>query len=557
MDRCVACNCDKFSRVESIFQSVENDEKTDELGDWLSGKRVHGEGNGTGIAVTIDSKQHTAICPGKLQAAVVVLNAIRDACRIYIEPASATPNKQNNDIASSRKSPEIASKSNEVAASEDSFPPLVSTDSACNLLVGRKKGKPKLIRQPDEMPTYENSFPALSPANMDKEPTILVARKKRDDGVAADRRKTKAKKKVTPITISSSSAFAQPSFRDNKLDGNISVLPSQETTVLTIEESSALRSDGRGTTVATEPLVISPSRNFPESLPLDPDRLRRLATIYSTILRANLAPFILQEIHLLVRLISLNEHNRSTRKVQLDLPYAEIFQSENSCVQFAAQVFTSVERIIIYTGDETVRLLAALPGIQRNCPQLHGTLVKIAKADSALLLESGEKALGSSEKSAHLTLPFDHGRDSRHNYKSAEQNKLYKEREETRDAFLHQLRTFQDMRGKLMDPEQSHKVKCSIESASRMITSRISAENMKWFVDLFCDLLLQIGLTPLSETDTEIIKQIGNRKKVHVSIGRYSAIRLTTVSHHWLAIASEIYEFTHVKQKQRQTAYQY
>jgi len=31
-------------------------------------------------------------------------------------------------------------------------------------------------------------------------------------------------------------------------------------------------------------------------------------------------------------------------------------------------------------------------------------------------------------------------------------------------------------------------------------------------------LLLQIGLTPVSETDTEIIKQIGDRKKVHVSL---------------------------------------
>lgn len=537
MARCVACSCDKFSRVESILQSVENDKQTEELGGWLSGRRDDGQGNGTGetpsISVTIDSKQHIArerICPGTLQAAVVVLNAIRDACRMYIEPAWASPNKPNTGIASSKQSPAIASKSNELA-SQDSFPPLVSTESTCNFLVGRKKGQPKLIRHPDNMPTYENSFPALSPANADKEPTILVARKKskgKDDGFAIDRRNAKAKKKITPITISSSSAFAQPSFRNNKIEGNISVLPSQETTVLTIEESSALRislprnGDGRGTTVTTEPLVTSPSRNLPQCVPFDPDRLRRLATIYSTILKANLAPFMLQEIHLLVRLISLNERNRSTRKAQLDLPYAEIFQSENSCVRFAAQVFTSVERIIICTGDETVRLLATLPGIQRNCPQLHGALVKIAKADSGLLLESGEKTLGSSN-SAHLTLPFDHGRDSRHNYKSVEQNKLYKEREETRDAFLHQLRTFQDMRGKLMDPEQSHKVKCSIESASRMITSRISAENMKWFVDLFCDLLLQIGLTPLSETDTEIIKQIGDRKKVHKLHSRFTS----------------------------------
>ena len=543
MARCVACSCDKFGRVESILQSVENDEQTEELDAWLSGKQddrrgLHPQGNGTGekttpsSSVTIDSKQHIVrerICPGTLRAAIVVLNAIRDACRLYIEPASASPNKPSNDIASSKKSPAIASKSNEVTC-EVSFPPLVSAESTCatNLLVGRKKCKPKVIRHPSEMPTYENPFPALSPANLDKQPTILVARKKskgKNDGVATDRRNVKEKKKITPITISTLSAFAQPSFRNNKIEGNISVLPSQETTVLTIEESSALRvslpmngDNGRGTAVATEPLMTSPSRNLPQCVPFDPDRLRRLATIYSTILNANLVPFMLQEIHLLVRLISLNERNSSTRTVQLDLPYGEIFQSESSCVRFAAQVFTSMERIIINTGDETVGLLATLPGIRRNCPQLHGTLVKIAKADSVLLLESGEKTLGSSAKSAHLTLPFEHGRDSRHNYKSVEQNKLYKEREETRDAFLHQLRTFQDMRGKLMDPEQSHKVKCSIESASRMLTSRISAENMTWFVDLFCDLLLQIGLTPVSETDTEIIKQIGDRKKVHVSL---------------------------------------
>eukprot|EP00985_Skeletonema_marinoi_P033578 scaffold41656_cov226-Skeletonema_marinoi.AAC.1 len=63
---------------------------------------------------------------------------------------------------------------------------------------------------------------------------------------------------------------------------------------------------------------------------------------------------------------------------------------------------------------------------------------------ATLIFETGQKALGSDSKTPHLTLPFDYERDSRHNYRSLDLSRLFKEREELRDSFLYQLRAFQE-----------------------------------------------------------------------------------------------------------------
>ena len=142
--------------------------------------------------------------------------------------------------------------------------------------------------------------------------------------------------------------------------------------------------------------------------------------------------------------------------------------------------------------------------------------VIIDAGKSALLFDTDRKALGHNTNTPHLTLPFDHARDSRHNYRSAQMNLIFKQREELRDSFLFQLREFQDIRGRLMEQEQTEKNIVSLQHASKEILSSISPGNTLWFVNFVCDLLLQTGLAPITETDSEVLR-IGDNKRLQVS----------------------------------------
>jgi hypothetical protein len=149
---------------------------------------------------------------------------------------------------------------------------------------------------------------------------------------------------------------------------------------------------------------------------------------------------------------------------------------------------------------------------------------------SALIFDADRKALGHTTNTPHLTLPFDHARDSRHNYRSAQLNMIFKEREELRDSFLFQLRGFQDIRGRLMEQEQVEKSIVSLQHASREILSNVSPGNTFWFVNFVCDLLLQTGLAPISETDSEVLRQIGDKKRLQVSLLAVPDIKYSRLS---------------------------
>ena len=249
----------------------------------------------------------------------------------------------------------------------------------------------------------------------------------------------------------------------------------------------------------------------------------RLASIYSTILKHHLAPFLLLELHLLVRLISISEKTTKclmsggNDQTQANLAFADVFQSEQSCRHFAAQTLTALEFVIVNLGHETIKMFASLPAIRRLCPNMLTTLQNAIHAgNSALMFEADQKALGANTNTPHLTLPFDHARDSRHNYRSADLNRLFKEREEMRDSFLYQLRAFQDVRGRLVDNEQAEKVIGSIKRESREMLNNLSSGNIVWFVNFFCDLLFQIGLVPIGETDSEVLQHVTDQKRLQV-----------------------------------------
>ena len=117
---------------------------------------------------------------------------------------------------------------------------------------------------------------------------------------------------------------------------------------------------------------------------------------------------------------------------------------------------------------------------------------------------------------AILSLPFEEGRDSRHNYKTQAEMAIYKNREETRDLFLHQLRVYMSEKGKGFQSQDMETAKDNLLRESRKIIGSIFSVNMPWFAQFLCELLLQVGLSPVQETDEELLN-IADEDKLQVS----------------------------------------
>ena len=405
----------------------------------------------------------------------------------------------------------------------------------------------------NQQAVWEDSFPALSSAASTVTPTILFGRKKEhgDEQCArntnngkpkqqptVNNSKTKldftVKKKIKPVTISLSAATNTSAWgKSNGLQGNIASLPSQPLTTESagngIEKSAAAPNtkeanskakfvEAKSLTVCVEEadggIAQLSNSNSQIDAKKSEEQLTRLVDVYATILKNRLAPYLLLEIHLLLRLISIADGG-GEKLNDASIPFAAVFHSSESCRTLGAQTLSAIEPLLLNLGHDTLKMLASLDTIQTQCPSLAFKLRTVLE-NSTLLFESGEKALGANANTPHITLPFDHARDSRHNYRSADRNRLFKEREELRDSFLFQLRAFQDVRGRLMEEDVSSKIISNIEMESRKMVQNVAAGNIEWFVNFFCDLLLQIGLVPIGETDSDVLRQVADQKRLQV-----------------------------------------
>jgi hypothetical protein len=421
---------------------------------------------------------------------------------------------------------------NDKATYEDSFPSLSSLSATAPLtvLVGRKKNKviPKKGNNDSTDKVSSSNSNAIISKTAEKNTSLQID--------IANTPKVKTKKRIKPVTISlSNESYPQSGNYTTtsnhgsetviKVKGNMSSLPSQDT-----NNDLLVAKSFQNPNYTDEESTIIKSRNLQSS--------KRLVLIYSTILRSQLVPSLLMEFHLLVRLLSLSDRRRNTNvdgndEVQQLIQYGAIFQSYQSCRVFAAETLIAMETILVNMGHSTIKMFVELPSLQRQCPGLCNTLQDVINAgNSSLLFESDQKALGCNTNIPHLTLPFDQAHDSRHNFRSVDLSRMFKEREGLRDTFLYQLRAFQDVRGRLLEDDEAEKNISSLKYASREMLLNISSDNIMWFVNFFCDLLLQIGLSPISETDSEVLKQIGDKKRLQVSCIRKMKCLLTTESNH-------------------------
>lgn len=67
-----------------------------------------------------------------------------------------------------------------------------------------------------------------------------------------------------------------------------------------------------------------------------------------------------------------------------------------------------------------------------------------------------------------------------------------------------------------MEEDISSKIIRNIEDESRKMLQYLAMGNLGWFVNFFIDLLLQIGLLPIGETDIDVLKQVSDQQRLQV-----------------------------------------
>lgn len=282
-------------------------------------------------------------------------------------------------------------------------------------------------------------------------------------------------------------------------------------------EKAVLRSDSKGLETGKEHNVIA-------DVVISEAQIERLVVIYSTIIRQQLVPSVSIELHLLARLISVpDEAPKASAPKKTGNVFAPVFQSGHSCRNFASRVLVQIRCILLNLGHEVIKPLLVFPPLLNLLPNLVADLRSVVDTGNReLTFETDRTTMVGNTNTAILTLPFDQDRDSRHNYKTREQSALFKNREESRDAFLFQLRAFQDVRGRVLDHGQAERSFVEIRIASREMMLALVPGNVLWFSELFCDLLLQIGLVP-EETDKDILKHITDKEKLQKLHRRFTS----------------------------------
>lgn len=622
--KCENCPCQTFASADAVTSAVNSDARTQALIEWLSNSVGPPRRSGQKPSPIVN---RNTPCGNRLQASIVVLNAIRDACRPFLESPAIPTLSSNGSTGKNSPSRHL------VSTYQDSFPPMPANAKSAvapTLLVGRKKRKGKKSNSTSTLPCHDenattnshneetsktparstdtkkrikpvniplpanssalwdNYFPPLPKGNIslssgtfsavnlspgsrektkapvevstkknlkeskshaetddlnrgsktfvntavnvggylisDKETTFLAdnGRPKSSSRPASGATKTACKNFVGDILYESDvspEASSNAASSNNAAKESNSNKPTQKSTELEATERTNVVEGSSSTEI---PRTIPRNSSFAS----DPhcEMVERLVKIYSTIMKHQLAPCLLLELHLLVRLLTTHDNPHKISASRMNLPssnvaFIQIFSSAKSCQQFAAKTLSELEFLLVNLGHETMKMFVSLPALKKNCQNLWNSLDDAIQAgNTSLMFEVDQKALGANTNTPHLTLPFDQLRDSRHNYKTVDLNRLFKEREELRDAFLYQLRAFQDVRGRLVDNEQAGKIINSIKRESKEILSYVSTNNLSWFVNFFCDLLLQVGLVPIGETDSEVVRQIVDQKRLQVSL---------------------------------------
>jgi len=515
-------------------------------------------------------------CPHRVGAAFAILNAVRDGSRRYLDSPSGTLSAAESTSTSSASLPSSRAVPDRSEASfESSFPSLQTLPASTTptLLVGRKKKK----KQPTQVPNHPhaNNFPLPKSGAW-----AISARGGSDAPTKTDR--TVAKRRIRPVSTASlssspwGSAATSGLQQSAALKGNIASLPSEDPALVrkpprppdvpegksskhsavrfgeckpsvvndkTTKECNVWGGQSKSSSVVEQPKGpngcisadiqtvgnVKSSREVPEH---DAKSLReRAIAVYVEVIQNLLSPSVPLELHLLIRMISVDVSKKFPVGVEASTSDGQradlkhIFSSGLACRRFACEVLSRLKLIVINLGHEIIKSLVALPVLADVLPSLLSDLkLALDRSNDDLMLESSHMVVNDTihtslftSKVANFTVPFDENRDSRHNYRSRDQTMLFSNREESRDKFMYQLRAFQEIRGTVVDPSQADMYIDEIKKSCQEMVRSLKTGNSFWFAEFFCDLLLQIGLVPMEETDKEMLKNVDKErlKKLH------------------------------------------
>jgi hypothetical protein len=510
-DRVVECPCQKFAAMSKIVEVLDSqDDCMKSLLSWLGGETDD-------IALKRNqplSCGKRSRCRFRYGTSFAILNSIRDACRPYLEPISSA------DFGTSTEGFSSGAAILPAVTYEEAFPalhtsklgPLLATKphpASSNILVPRKKSEAKQVKV-----TEVNLVPV----------------------------KKKAKRRIRPqpagLVVTNNSVWGQQQSKSatpsESSHGNIASLPSQDPitpvkkikcqenkAILLANTDSVKAFENQQTTEAsnaTHPHEPKLPETVPEAVP--EGRVQQLVEIYIALIENLLIPSTALELHLLIRLLTVDPDTRNLRSsTELNAEpifFQPVFSGPDRCRLFARLVLSRMNLVLRRLSGPLVKLLVQCAPFRRECPKLTEdlNLVLEERARQGLLVDYPPEDITGTH--AILSLPFEHERDSRHNYKTQSELAIYKNREESRDAFLYLLRTFMSSKGKVLHSRESEKAQERLQEGSKNMMNGLLSVNMVWFAQFFCELLLQVGLSPVEETDEELLS-IADKDKLQVS----------------------------------------
>jgi len=440
---------------------------------------------------------------------------------------------------------------------------------------------PEAAPAPSESKAFDDQFPALST----NKPKPAPAAKK------------KQKKRIRPQlqTTSSSSSSASSNFTSVIQSPAFGLQATEEPTstkgMMDAFDESALNigdrvsslsfsgigggknlfnSDFSKVSVSAPPplLPLSPkeveSRNKGDSVGLVETKLqehpppkithvKKLAKIYATLLLHKSAPSTATELILLLKLLTMpdnfypkpNEHKDDDDIIHTTL------NSPKACNLFAATVLSAISPLLTFLFNDTLKTIITncSKSLNQQTPALLKELAqKITTNNSSILIS---KNINEDIKSTTFySRAFNSETDSRNDFKSQTHAKLYANREEARDVFLNQLRNFQDLKS-MIDDSNLHQYNDNLKRNIMSLLVNLNSGNVVWFVEFFCDMLLQIGaVSSFKETDEEVLSNSKDKDRIQKLHRRFSTKTQTTTT------TNNTYTYddsTAAKNKQQQT----
>ncbi|KAJ7565096.1 hypothetical protein O6H91_02G047900 [Diphasiastrum complanatum] len=284
-------------------------------------------------------------------------------------------------------------------------------------------------------------------------------------------------------------------------------------------------------------------------------RLRRLALIHSKLLVSKMVPSLLGELHLLFQLLSWDaEMVAKDPMVKCcsetgNEAHEKLFSSSDDGPSYACAVLEHAGTILDSVGEHLLSALLEVPAIShcsssllsrlkgsladyqasalRSCKGYDATI----KADRALQVSPG-KYLNppSAWVGMPVMMPFQASRDSRKNFKTREEQRVFNNREICRDRFYTIMRSALSTQNPFTSAATSEESFRKYMESVRQFLTVLLFENYSWFAELFMEQVLQIS--SWGETDPEVTglarQDPGKLQRLHDRMTGSSSCQLST-----------------------------